>query len=78
MVVVLRALCGSFSLPPSVCVSVRDNNRTTGPHSLPFYPTIVLDTGAKVETVPDWLKKNAPMDAAAGKEYVGRLMGKVT
>lgn len=48
------------------------------PHFLPFYPTIVLDTGVKVTTVPDWLRKQAPVDAAAGKEYVGRLMGKVT
>lgn len=50
----------------------------TAPHFLPFYPTIVLDTGVKVATVPDWLRKQAPLDAAAGKEYVGRLMGKVT
>ncbi|CAM9883365.1 unnamed protein product [Pylaiella littoralis] len=49
-----------------------------GPRSLPFYPTIVLDTGEKVQEVPDWLRKNAPTDAATGKEYVGRLMGKVT
>ena len=51
---------------------------TAAPHFLPFYPTIVLDTGVKVTTVPDWLRKQAPVDAAAGKEYVGRLMGKVT
>ncbi|CAB1100285.1 unnamed protein product [Ectocarpus sp. CCAP 1310/34] len=48
------------------------------PHFLPFYPTIELDTGAKVKQVPDWLKKQAPEDAATGKEYIGRLMGKVT
>lgn len=50
----------------------------TAPHFLPFYPTIALDTGIKVTAVPDWLRKQAPVDAATGKEYVGRLMGKVT
>ena len=56
----------------------RTKRYPAGSHSLPFYPTIELDTGVKVPKAPDWLRKQAPSDAAEGKQYVGRLMGKVT
>eukprot|EP00752_Nemacystus_decipiens_P012660 g11214.t1 len=64
--------------PSDPSAFVQAAQQAKAPHFLPFYPTIVLDTGVKVTTVPDWLRKQAPVDAAAGKEYVGRLMGKVT
>ena len=48
------------------------------PHYLPFRPSIELDTGKPLKQAPDWLRKLASSDAATGKEFTGRMMGKVT
>ncbi|CAN0096760.1 unnamed protein product [Discosporangium mesarthrocarpum] len=45
---------------------------------LPFYPTIEMDTGKPVENMPPWTSKQAPNDAAAGRNYVARMLGKLS
>lgn len=56
---------------------VRSSPPSAAPHFLPFFPSIELDTGKQVTVTPDWNDRNAPKDAAEGKEFVGRMVGQV-